>query len=480
MAEDKNKHIVNSIEATINCGRQDLLQVQKLGLASCIEQSVADILPLLDLKFENTLVRLDRLSIELDIKKKELSDLNKLLAEALTDALKSLGGKKESKNKALYQEAKNSTPEEVFFHFLKYGQMPWYSAKLEWDKLDFSNPTFTIRLTELLKSYPISRERLISQFTADEVQELLLALYPSKTITALFQFTSLITENAKQYSERFAAGFRLKQLVIKAALAYFQNSEKNSDFNDFLKQYWTSFSVGVEKECNGKHRAFLQFLGAKLTTKFDFEFPKGEVESTNRLFEKNTLSTEAKNGTLDKNDTLAEIWEEKEGLNQQMIVNVGIVLLHPFLTRFFDKVGLLEKNQFISLNHQQRGICLLHHLATGELVFPEEKLLFFKHLCNYPLKQSVPRELPISDFERVEAEQLLQSTIAHWTALKNTSKEGLRVNFLQRKGLLDKDALGYTLHVETHAADVLLDQLPWGLSVVHFSWLPSILTIKWR
>lgn len=480
MEGDTNKHRVNSIKATIHCSHQNLSRVQRLGVASCIEKSLEEILPFLDRKFDKRLVRIDSLSVEVTVQNKQLPNLGQLISVVLKDVIHDIEENQARQDDIGKQEFKNFSPDEVFFHFLQYGEMPWFAAQLQWGKIDLGSQAFITELRKLLKASAIVRKRLISQFEVYQLQELLPMLYPQQIINVLFRFTALVMENSKTYSERFASGFRLQQTILSAFLNYAQHAGNDLDIEDFFQHYGPSFAVETEKECNGKHEAFLNFLRRELKLYLDIEFPKTKNEFS-RSEPDNGITSPNKEGSYPNEIKLSkEIWKEEKSENHQMVANAGIVLLHPFLTRFFNKVGLLQNNEFISIDHQQRGICLLHHLATGELTFPEEKLWFAKHLCNYPIQRPIHKELPISDFELEEIAIVLDSALQHWAALKRTRKEGLRVNFLQRKGLLEKDAMGHTLHVEGHAADVLLDQLPWGLSTVHLPWLPDLLTIKWR
>ncbi|MDW4793730.1 contractile injection system tape measure protein, partial [Escherichia coli] len=45
------------------------------------------------------------------------------------------------------------------------------------------------------------------------------------------------------------------------------------------------------------------------------------------------------------------------------INNAGLVIVAPYLGRFFDKLGLLNDNQ---INNVSRAITLLQHIVTGE------------------------------------------------------------------------------------------------------------------
>ena len=75
---------------------------------------------------------------------------------------------------------------------------------------------------------------------------------------------------------------------------------------------------------------------------------------------------------------------------------------------------------------------------------------------------------------------MLQAVIEQWTVLKNTSVEGLREGFLQRKGKLFSKNDNLHLQAETNSIDVLLDQLPWNLSMIKLPWMKRILRLEWR
>ena len=60
------------------------------------------------------------------------------------------------------------------------------------------------------------------------------------------------------------------------------------------------------------------------------------------------------------------------------------------------------------------------------------------------------------------------------------SKNKILKGFLQRSGkLFSKDDKLY-LQVEQSAIDILLDHLPWNLSVIKLPWMPDILRVEWR
>jgi Contractile injection system tape measure protein len=127
-----------------------------------------------------------------------------------------------------------------------------------------------------------------------------------------------------------------------------------------------------------------------------------------------------------------------------------------------------------------RALGLLHFLATGQPAAPEYELLLPKILCNVPL--DVPANAPaeLTAAEREEAEALLAAVIGHWTALGDTSVDGLRGSFLARPGKLSRRGAEDLLQVEQRSYDILLDRLPWGIGMVQLPWMEKILRVEWR
>src|SRR5262249_44707249 len=148
-------------------------------------------------------------------------------------------------------------------------------------------------------------------------------------------------------------------------------------------------------------------------------------------------------------------------LEEGVYINcAGVVLVHPFLPRFFEGLGITEQDRLLQ---PERAICLLHYLATGQHFAPEYELLMSKVLCGLPLDAPVNTRLELTAAEEEGTDSLLAAVIQHWDALGDTSVENLRGSFLVRPGKLSQRDGEYLLQVETRGYDVLLDRLPWGL-----------------
>ena len=163
------------------------------------------------------------------------------------------------------------------------------------------------------------------------------------------------------------------------------------------------------------------------------------------------------------------------------VSSAGVVLLHPFLSRFFENLKLCKAGSFIDESCRQRAVCLIQHLATRDVVAPEYLLVLAKFLCGMPFNVPIDHSIEISSQEEAEAEGLMLAAIKNWGALGQSSPDWLREVFFQRDGKLEKRETGWSLRVERKAQDVLLDQLPhgWGLGIVKLPWMDEILRIDW-
>jgi hypothetical protein len=164
-----------------------------------------------------------------------------------------------------------------------------------------------------------------------------------------------------------------------------------------------------------------------------------------------------------------------------VVHHAGLVLVHPYLSRFFESASVKEAGTpALRANELPRAAALLHLLATGEEEAFELDIDFIKVLLGRSLDAPLPVSaglLLASDREEVDA--LLSAVIGHWSALRRTSVKGLRATFLQRRGLLREEARGFRLQVEPAPFDMLLGQLPWGIGTVKLPWMKKAIFTDW-
>ncbi len=161
------------------------------------------------------------------------------------------------------------------------------------------------------------------------------------------------------------------------------------------------------------------------------------------------------------------------------IQNAGLVLLWPFLNRFFAGLNLLQDSHFIDLQTAKRAVLLLQYLADASSEIPEHLLPLNKLLCGLDLSESIETNLDITEQEQRECDNLLLAVIQNWSALKSTSTKGFQQAFIQRASILKIHNGNWLLQVEQETYDILLDQLPWSISVVKLPWMDELLYVDW-
>lgn len=159
-----------------------------------------------------------------------------------------------------------------------------------------------------------------------------------------------------------------------------------------------------------------------------------------------------------------------------VVGNAGLVLLAPFLERFFINEELIDKDSILDKN---KAMALMHYLVYGNLDYHEYDLMLEKVLCGVETNEPIELIAKLSDQERSDSEELLEAAIQNWNVLKNTSPDGLREGFLQRKGILTFKGDEWRLRVERNTIDILLDSLPWTIGYVQLPWMKNLLHTDW-
>lgn len=175
----------------------------------------------------------------------------------------------------------------------------------------------------------------------------------------------------------------------------------------------------------------------------------------------------------------AKITFPEEATEDIYIQNAGLILLWPFLSRFFTKLQLITDNQFLTPQSRHQAALLLQYLVDASVAPVESALCLNKLLCGQHLSTPLPAELELTDTEQQDCENLLSAVIQYWSALGTISPAGLQEAFLQRQGVLRSRGDHWLLQVDHKPHDILLDSLPWSIKVVTFEWMAQTLYVEW-
>ncbi len=171
--------------------------------------------------------------------------------------------------------------------------------------------------------------------------------------------------------------------------------------------------------------------------------------------------------------------EASEKPEPLFVTGAGLPLLHPFIERLFERLGLSADGNFIDACSQERAVHLLQYLIDGEGEHQEPDLVVAKCLCGVELSRPLERTAELRAGERAECELVIDAAIEHWSRLKNTSRESFAQTFLRRNGRLDLGQEVRWLLIERSGVDVLLDTVPWSLESVALPWMPAPLHLAW-
>jgi hypothetical protein len=216
----------------------------------------------------------------------------------------------------------------------------------------------------------------------------------------------------------------------------------------------------------------------------DMEIPVNLIEELLSVAEtENDLSgklRETKKAVGQKNKKQKEEQSGTPVKEDIYICNAGIVILHPYLFPFFKILGLLEDKQFKSEETRHYAVRVLHYLSTGEEELPEEhQLVLLKLLCGLEPGEVLQSSPELDPAHKEECRSLLESVIVNWPALKRTSVQGFLSTFVQREGRLSRENNGWSVKIERTTVDILLDRLPWAVSMVKMPWYNEIIYVEW-
>ncbi len=162
-----------------------------------------------------------------------------------------------------------------------------------------------------------------------------------------------------------------------------------------------------------------------------------------------------------------------------LIRNAGIVIIWPYLTRYFELLDMTEDKNFRTEAEAIRAVHLLQYLATGTTLAPEHELLLNKILCGLKIATPIPREVVLTEKEIEISDKMLKGVLQNWERLKSSSIEALREGFLIRDGYIIEKEKAWELKVEKKTLDILMENMPWGFGTIKLPWMQKRLNVEW-
>jgi hypothetical protein len=161
------------------------------------------------------------------------------------------------------------------------------------------------------------------------------------------------------------------------------------------------------------------------------------------------------------------------------IYNAGIIILWPFLTRFFEQLFLIKNGEFVNDESENRAVYLLQHLAYNRIDFQEYELGLNKLFVGLPFEGPLSPIAELKEDEKDLCLSLLNGVIANWDKVKSSSAEAIQGTFIQREGVLTIKKDSIALVIEKKGVDVLLNSLSWNISIIKLPWMQNPMHVEW-
>ncbi|MCC5905115.1 MAG: hypothetical protein JJU13_02830 [Balneolaceae bacterium] len=492
-------HIINKLRIDLNLpGDQEPYQN---NLSEKVKASVLSGISRFDKRFvditENNILRFERLSVELNLQIDDLDTLERQIEEALLNKIKSAQKRIRRSERQKNEIPERSTPEKrnqtLLTDFLSTGRFPWWRSaedslqRIEEQLMLMPQSRLKIEIIPQLRRNPSVLRRLAIQFSEDTIFVLLKRIVSGSDYSEMKSFFDAFQRFVRETKPPVSSGkvHRTERLLFYEALGYAAGTIRNK--KELLERWMTLIfdsipAIGSTGLTGPSTHPWTEWLDSS-AERYQNEWLSTVKRMKSERFSVyiNTGESISQADELPNQPDITDFMKKRaESAEEYEVPQAGLVLLNPFITRLLDNLGLVEEEIFPNEEKKERAVCLLHYLATGEEQFDEPALALPMLLCGWPVGMPVHRFLPVSEYEKEECKKVLNSALNHWKVLKNTTPDGLRENFLRRNGRLKKSSFGWTLYVEEKTQDILLDQLPWGISAVVFAWMNQHLTVQWR
>jgi hypothetical protein len=429
--KNQNQHIIRNLSLEIDFDSpEDAFGLQNWIAEIFHERLQPALEKLLDeMAGENYLIKLDKL--EIDCGKIQEKNWEQDWVESILNKIKmelSEAPKKKQDNASSSDNASR-----IFLYFLEIGYFPWdnrFGSNRELENQIIADDQLIKKLAKIIRKSPDAAKRLAFGFS-EEFLETIIRAFAAKNPEG-FQAVGKTLEQAG------ISGFD-KRTLNAALVKYMANYSGIDTAKEFARE--------------------LQIQNDEPT--------KISGETISKL-----------NPTEGTEKNKPSIRNEKES-DTIYIENSGLVLLHPFFTRFFEDLSLVKDNQWTDIQSQQKATFFLQYLVTGNDEINEHELPLNKILCGLETDEFVRSFGDWISESKTECNNLLLQAIKHWSALKNTGIETFRETFLKRNGKLSKVDNGWLLQVEHKGVDILLSHLPWGIGIIKTPWMNEVLYVEW-
>jgi hypothetical protein len=503
----EQSHIIRKQSLKVNASVHDAFALKRK-----VEDILQSLMPKLNYLFdeltsENEWLQIDTLDINIgDVSESEMEEvLSKKILQSMREKIiarmhdmRMIGGY-EREPRALLITADQKTMA-AFIYFLDNGILPWWFEP-------GSHSAFEQQLLEAMGNFVANNHKVHTMsFTAGDGSEKKIKLFAQlqlvlnnlsarKRLIEQFSeevFLSVITwfsyeihlsvypeiGNSFQGLKRFFSGYAedgLRDKMIKEmkVLLLEKIIHPGRPSDDIITEWMSALLKTITRQ--GGNVKMIKIL----ETAIAHRYLRNEINELTTHPIPGEISPVSENEILQNQATEKTTEEHLKELNATdgaIIANAGLIILAPFLPELFRQCGILKEDEITDIN---KAIAIMHYAVFGDCNYREYDVLLNKILCGIDEYYTIEVLDTLSETETNEIELMISSVIEYWTSLKNTSAEGLREGFLIRKGKLTPKYDEWFLQVEQYSIDILLQSLPWTISLIKLPWMKKSVHTEW-
>ena len=382
-----------------------------------------------------------------------------------------------SKNDISSQLETALNPLDILDYYLEIGSISYESKK-------FSKSQLFNVLEKFIKEDTITAKRILFEWVKSDLKiKRLLDLIPTKK---KFFIIENIHPKLAKYIEFFSVSVNQ---FFGAPISKLFSLKNNKELERKIIKYWLKRNIFLDSPLEIIVLIFDELLNQEnVSSKVFFE---DQLNSEEEIpLEMNNFLLSFKQSYANFKNQLSEeliLQEEQGGLEEDdnqdaiLIKNAGLIILWPFFYRLFDKCGFIIDKKFKDDESVQKSILMMQYLVTGSTEFKEHELVLNKILCGVPKNSFVDIELEIDSVHLELCESLLSGVLKNWEKLSNSSIETLRTTFLIREGILSQnEELDFNLNVIKGPFDMLIETIPWNISIIQTTFMKNRLIVDWK
>ena len=366
---------------------------------------------------------------------------------------------------------------DILDYYLEIGSVNYENKSLS------KNELYQIFIKSIKDAELLTKKMVFEWFKSKLKLNRLMSIIPKDDIQVIM---NLIHPDLSKVLSLFSASM---EQILNTSIDKLLSIKTKSDLELKIIQYWLKKNIYLDSPFHLIVHLFEEVLenNQLISTRFFKDFRDSDLdhtlETSNFIFTLKKTYDNFKNQLSEYDDPSKEgevSQPDQEDSDTIVIQNAGLIILWPFFYRLFDKCGFLIDRKFKDDQSVQKGILMMQYLVAGSTEINENELVLNKILCGVAQRTQIDVKIELTDVELEMCDSLLLGVLKNWEKLSKSSVATLRETFLKREGILIPNELDYNLNIVKETFDMLLDTIPWNISIIQTTFMENRINIDWK